>query len=139
MIQSDTRMARLDPASKNLIVDYLRTHEPAVSAVDNFGRSSEFDYLLWLESYAIVKSTATAGVIEWVTSRMAEAATDPKKIVSVLTSPMGLDVARMAHQTGKAGDMHHTLVREMTGLRQGTPAYSAFEAALDMLKHAKQN
>jgi len=135
IIQSPSRLARIDSASKELIAQYLATHEPVVQSDGvNYGLISAIDYGNWLTSYAIIKSKSASDVSQWITHQVTDATADPKKIVAVMTLPMASEVVRLARESGQLEAMKHKVESEMSGMRPGTSAYSAFEAALELLQ-----
>ncbi len=135
IVQSPSRLARIDSASKDLITQYLATHEPVVQSDGfNYDLVSAIEYGNWLTSYAIVKNKSAVDVLDWITRQVTDVATDPDKIVAVLTSPVARDVVRLAREAGQLDGIKHKLESEMAGQRPGTSAYSAFEAALELLQ-----
>ena len=135
IIQSPSRLARIDAASRNIIARYLMTHEPPVRSDGiNYDLVSAIEYSDWLYSYAIIRSRSDADMLDWVTRQMTDVKIDTEKIVAVMNLPMASDVLRVVSQSGQLEGMKQKVERAMTGLKQGTAAYSAYEAALDILK-----
>ena len=134
MIQSPSRLARIDPGSKSRIKKYLENHEPKVESEGiHYDMVNAIDYTNWLKSYALLNTKSEAEVPGWVLNHIVNRPIETQKIVALVTSPMGADVVRLARQTGQADAMKNRVARELDGLRPGNTEYSAFEAALDIL------
>jgi len=135
IIQSPTRLARIESSNRNQITEFLASHEPEVKSDGiNYDLVSAIEYADWLYSYASVKSKSDTEALVWITGQVTDASADFKKIVAVMTGPMAPEVARMARQNGLVDGMRQKVQQEMAGQRPGTAAYSAYEAALEILK-----
>jgi len=135
IIQSPSRLARIDPTSRTAITHYLMTHEPAVQSDGiNYDLVSAIEYGDWLRSYGIIKSKSDADMLDWVTRQMTDIASDTKKIVAVMNSPMAPDLVQMASQIGQLEGMKQRVERDLAGKQPGSAAYAAYEAALGILR-----
>lgn len=135
LVQSPSVLKRIDTASQQQIMEYLRIHEPDVQSEGfDYDPGNAIAYTDWLTSYATLKTRSAANVPGWVTHYLAQRSNDVKKIVAVMSSPLGAEVAQFAHQTEQMDAIKYNVERAMRQLRPGTSAYSAFEAALDIMK-----
>lgn len=135
IVQSPEVLKRIDTSNRKLITEYLGSHEPTVQLAGiGYDLGKAIDYTNWLQSYATLKTKSETQVPGWISHHLVDSTGDTQKIVAVMTSQMAPEVVWIMRQTGKVDTIKNKVERDMAGLRPGTVEYSAFEAALDILK-----